>query len=303
MYQIVTGQKNLNDPVLGSRLLNRAGLHSFRVRLANWCNEQRRTRAVAWLSPEKNAELSANGVLAINNFLPPDQFARLRDEVENTVKAIAADSPTAAGEGSGYGQKQLKRWGFDRFDGGTLNRFITIDNATHPHALTFSRDARLRDITSAISGGWQLPHHVWMYQMIHGGAGKDPQKRFHRDTFFSSVKFWFCVRAVGSHQGPFEYVTGSHKLTPERLRWEEDRIQEALLRPRGQRSASFRLSDEEAGAARHGSVTRFDVDENTLIVADTFGFHRRGDAEPGSERLALYGNMRPWPFSLWRHHR
>lgn len=303
MYQIVTGQKNLNDPVLGSRLLNRAGLHTFRVKLANWCNQRRRTPQVSWLSPAQNTELDASGVLAIDNFLPPDQFAQLSDEVEGAIEAVAATCPAAPGSGRGYGQKQLQSWGFDRFDGGTLNRFITVDGVIHPQAAAFSREPKLRDLTSAIAGGWQLPHHVWMYHMVHGGAGMDPQKQFHRDTFFSSVKFWFCMRPVGSQQGPFEYIKGSHKLTPERVQWEEGKLQDALRRPQGQRSASFRVSAEDTGIVGSGEVTRFEVAENTLIIADTFGFHRRGDAESGAERLALYGNMRPWPFSLWRHHR
>ena len=35
---------------------------------------------------------------------------------------------------------------------------------------------------------------------------------------------------------------------------------------------------------------------NTLVLADVFGFHRRGAALPGRQRLALYGWNRPYPF-------
>ena len=35
---------------------------------------------------------------------------------------------------------------------------------------------------------------------------------------------------------------------------------------------------------------------NTLVLADVFGFHRRGRALQGRERLALYGWNRPYPF-------
>ena len=38
------------------------------------------------------------------------------------------------------------------------------------------------------------------------------------------------------------------------------------------------------------------VPGNTLVVANVFGFHRRGDAVPGTRRLCLYGNHRPQPF-------
>ena len=40
----------------------------------------------------------------------------------------------------------------------------------------------------------------------------------------------------------------------------------------------------------------FTVPANTLIIGDTHGFHRRGDAVPGTERFAVYGGMRRSPF-------
>ena len=39
-----------------------------------------------------------------------------------------------------------------------------------------------------------------------------------------------------------------------------------------------------------------DPPANTLVLADVFGFHRRGAAVPGRQRLALYGWNRQYPF-------
>ena len=40
----------------------------------------------------------------------------------------------------------------------------------------------------------------------------------------------------------------------------------------------------------------FECDANTLVLADVFGFHRRGSALPGRQRLSIYGWNRPYPF-------
>ena len=44
----------------------------------------------------------------------------------------------------------------------------------------------------------------------------------HADTFHPTAKFWLFLDDVGIEDGPFAYVPGSHKLTPERLAWEHE---------------------------------------------------------------------------------
>ena len=37
------------------------------------------------------------------------------------------------------------------------------------------------------------------------------------------MKAWLFLQDVGPADGPFSYVPGSHRLTPERLAWERKR--------------------------------------------------------------------------------
>ena len=54
-------------------------------------------------------------------------------------------------------------------------------------------------------------------------AQPDPQLELHADTFHPSLKAWLFLTDVADDQGPLTYVAGSHRLTPERLAWEQAR--------------------------------------------------------------------------------
>lgn len=301
MYQVLTGSKDLNGRLLGSRLLNRMGLHARRVQVADLCTLRRKRMAA--LDNGWRETLERDGFLVLKDFLPSEIFEVFRCEAEAAVSRVNDLSPAKQGRGKHFGAKQNHAWGFDRYDGGTLNRFININALEHPCAGTFRHMPMLRSLTQAAAGGRQRAQHVWFYLTLHGcgDTAGDPQKSLHRDTFFSSAKFWYFLRPVTADQGPFEYIPGSHKLTGERLAWENKMALKALEKKRGQRSSSFRLSEADAQAMGLPSAHKLVVPENTMVIADTFGFHRRGDAEAGTERLAMYGNMRPWPFSpgIW----
>ena len=82
---------------------------------------------------------------------------------------------------------------------------------------------------------------------------------------------------VAADQGPFTYVPGSHRLSPERLAWER-RMSLAAARSANaeDRQGSFRIEPSELPALDLPKPRVFAVPGNTLVVADTFGFHARG---------------------------
>jgi hypothetical protein len=90
-------------------------------------------------------------------------------------------------------------------------------------------------------------------------------------------------------------VLGSNHSTPRRLAWEYRRSL-AAASGRGGRGGSFRLGEDELQELGYPKPTVFAVPANTLIIADTNGFHRRGEAPPGAERFSIYGGMRRSPF-------
>src|SRR5262249_30240913 len=117
----------------------------------------------------------------------------------------------------------------------------------------------------------------------------DPQTLLHADTFHPTVKAWFFLTDVAQDGGPFVYVPGSHRLTPARLAWE--RRFGALPRrsPNAEiRQGSFRIGAGDLAEFGLPPPRVFAVPANTLVVADTFGFHARGPSLDPSLRVAVW---------------
>ena len=110
-------------------------------------------------------------------------------------------------------------------------------------------------------------------------GGADPQTRVHADTFHPTLTGFDFLEDVGPDDGPFCYVRGSHRLTPGRLAWEQAEsvrraTSEDVLTARG----SPRAAACDLEAMGFPPPAPLDCRANTLVVADTFGFHARGGA-------------------------
>ncbi len=65
------------------------------------------------------------------------------------------------------------------------------------------------------------------------------------------------------------------------------------------RQGSFRIEPHELSALGLGEPRVFAVPANTLIVADTFGFHARGPSAEPSLRAEIWAYGRRSPFAPW----
>ena len=82
--QLATGAKNFSkNPIIGSQRLNRRGLHASRVQRAHRMAAKRRQKLARLIDPVDRAAFDRDGFVAKENFLPADQFERLRDAVLN----------------------------------------------------------------------------------------------------------------------------------------------------------------------------------------------------------------------------
>ena len=96
----------------------------------------------------------------------------------------------------------------------------------------------------------ELPGCANVLVTSHARPGQDdPQCDLHSDTFHPSVKAWLFLTDVPEDEGPFTYVPGSHRLTPQRLAWEHRRsLAMAEERNRLSRRGSLRIWDGELAA-------------------------------------------------------
>ena len=295
MLSLLTRTKSFRDPWVGHPMLNRRWqLHRRRVQLADSLCRWRR-----WLKPSQRKDLERDGFLVIPNLLPDAAFLALRNEVEEHLAGANAAYPLPSNDQAGFQPKQPFPGGFDRYDGGTLNRFLHIDPEQLPCSAALSHDPRLSDCSRQVIGLPADHRKLDIYLTVHGEERRTPdlQKDLHRDTFFRALKFWIFLRPVTEQDGPFEMVPGSHRLTSARLRWEQATANAAIQhQQQPDVSGSFRIREQDLASLGLPPPVALTCPANTLVLADVFGFHRRGRALPGRERLSLYGWNRPYPF-------
>lgn len=280
--QLATGAKSFRDnPLIGSQRLNALGLHAARAHLAHRLAWARRARLTTGLLAADREAFDRDGFVIVRDFLPKALFASLRD----TVLSQRFDT------------REMRQ-------GNTITRRIAIGPdflRTVPAARILLRDQRFRALCRYVGSFRSEPlHYVQTILTDSGVPDPDPQTNLHADTFHPTLKAWFFLNDVEEADGPFSYVPGSHRLTPARLAWEQARSltagrSEDFLSARG----SLRVRNEELAGLGLPQPQRFPVPANTLVVADTCGFHARVAATRPSRRLELWSFSRRNPFLPW----
>ncbi|MEL6792816.1 MAG: phytanoyl-CoA dioxygenase family protein, partial [Pseudomonadota bacterium] len=270
----------LANPIIGNRRLNELGLHRARVAAAERMARFRRS-VMSGVSAEDRAAYEKDGFVIKENFLPDDVFKRIRDEV--------------------FGQSHPAR---EMRQGQTVTRMIPLTlsrRATMPETVRAAHDPALNRLTGFVAGrtGWPL-HTI---QTVIAEASKkpaDPQTALHADTFHSTSKFWLFLHDVELDDGPFMFAPGSHRLTPERLQWEHEQSITAREEKRPHHSfGSFRIPADHMERLGYREPRPVPVPANTLVVADTYGFHSRSPSSRPTVRTEIHGHLRRNPFPPW----
>lgn len=307
--QLASAHKRLDDGLVGSPLANLFGLHPARMLASDLCFAARRMQVKGSLSEElarTEADLAPflrYGAVAIHPFFPAPVFEAVRRECREHAKRFARRHPLPTNQAEhGFGNKQPFVGGFDRFDGGTLNRFLNIEESLMPATAAATRGNRLSALCALATAHAPMPEKFSLYQTVQGELSiPDEQQNPHRDTFFSTVKLWIFLDDVPSDVGPFAYAAGSQRMSLRRLVWEYRRAVAASCgvdRAPESRSGSFRVSSEELAGLGLDAPKQMPVAANTLVLADVRGIHCRSRGRPGAQRLSLYANLRRPPFRV-----
>ncbi|MCY0096369.1 phytanoyl-CoA dioxygenase family protein [Hoeflea ulvae] len=282
LAQLASGAKSFKkNPIIGSPWLNRHGLHTARLRSAESMADSRRRRLTHLVDSEDAESFARDGYVVRRNALPDDVFTRLRRQVE--------DHEFAA-------QEMLQ--------GNAVTRFIPITRAmmdTHADLGAFVRGRLFQGLLRYVAAANADPINFIHTVFAEPARGpRDPQTLFHSDTFHATAKAWYFLSDVTEDGGPLTYVPGSHRMTPARLAWEHQQSLTARSDPNGHHAqGSFRVADEQLQELGYRAPVRIAVPANTLVVADTHGFHARAVSERPTTRLSLYGSLRRNPFLPW----
>ncbi len=278
---ILTGAKSFYDnPVLGSPRLNRAGLHVWRKRSAHAFADRRRARLARHLPAELRAAFDRDGFVVLPDVLPQADFRRLQAELLDTELESRAHR-----------------------QGDTITRRVAVGPEVRRRfpALDALLDSpRWKGIMAYVASTRSAP--LYYIQTIVAGVVEglpDPQLHLHSDTFHPSLKAFLFLTDVADDGRPLTYVAGSHRLTPERARWERNKVVNIDICDRLSQRGSLRVEIEELALLGLPQPTRFAVPANTLVAIDTSGFHARADSDHPTLRVELWAYSRRTPFLPW----
>lgn len=264
-----TGAKSFENPVIGSKFLNRLGLHDARIISSYYFLRLRQLPFIFLANKEERKSWRENGYIMKEDFLPPELFS----QIEKAARAYKGNARQMR-------QGDTVTWRSDYND--TLRKV--------------ARHKPFRRLVSYATGRVERPM-LYIQQIIKNEGGTpDPQRQFHSDSFQPVIKLWLFLEDVTAEKGPLNYVPASHLPTRERLRWEREKSLSSID-DKYSRRGSLRISEDRLKTLGLTEVKEFVVKKNTLVIANTHGFHRRGDALPGTTRLEIYGSSRTQPFS------
>lgn len=262
------------EKTIDSKLLNVLGVQVARTVMA---------RAIYNMRPRLHAEcaseqetLRRDGLLVIPGFLPRDQFEQIRVEATSFIEDPAHHTKVRQ-----VGSNRLEivdmRWRGDQL----------------PRTRQFFDEPRVRAL---LEGAERRRVHGYgmrtLERLVQGDAPgeKDPETDLHSDIFYPVHKCWLYLTDVTPDSGPLVYVKGSHRANLTQLRY---LYQESC----GPNVGSRRISRDEL-EHMHLEETAVTCAMNTLVVANTLGYHRRSTGRPGAVRIALHESVRSRPFAL-----
>lgn len=280
--ELATGAKSFVDnPLIGSAALNRRGLHLARIRLAHRLASWRRSRLAHLLPADLRESFDRDGFVEIGNFLPRDKFEGMRDAL------MGGEFPAR-----------------EHRQGDTVTRRVAIGPEmlkAVPGLRILFQDRRWKGLMRYVASSRTEP--LYYLQTIFAGepgAPPDPQVNLHSDTFQPSLKAWFFLEDVAADGRPLTYVPGSHRLDAARERWEQGRSMTVLSEgDRLSQRGSLRIHPDELPSLGLPPPRPFVVPANTLVVADTCGFHARGQSDRPTVRVEIWAYSRRTPFLPW----
>jgi hypothetical protein len=279
---VLTHAKSFRDnPVIGSKRLNRKGLHVLRRKVAARIGAHRRRQLEKLVSAQDIADLERDGFIVKRDFLDEATFRAFRDEI--------------------MGLETLAR---EAVIGDTLTRLIPLDGITLkkvPAVRKVLEGPAYRGLLAFVGSFRRKPHlYVQTVFSQYCDGPPDIQSFYHSDTFHPTLKSWFYLEDVEDEGAPLTYVPGSHRVTPRRLAME--RRMSITARDVGDRltaEGSFRFTEAQLRRLRYGEPRRLPVAANTLVIADTSGIHRRSPTDRQTRRVSIWAYSRSNPFLPW----
>ncbi len=278
-----------NKKFISDTELNIMGLHIYRILLSHR----------VWKFKEPCTDIAKEyfdtGAVLINNFLPTDYFDSLKEFCNTTIEQNFPDG----------GRPKINA------------RELFLEN---PKFIEIVKSCANVDSLRANDNFGGYPNTELLYfKHLPGDDSsksweKEKQYKFHTDTFQPCFKCWLYLDDVGMDEGPFNFVVGSNKINFRRLSWDYESSlistekYSYLKKERdSDGSGSFRINEiasyvdekNQINDLGYREIKSYPSKSNSLLIANPFGFHKRGVGKTGVFRKTIHSQYRRLPFNIY----
>jgi hypothetical protein len=252
------------DKTITSRAANTLGSQVVRSMLARMVYRARRVPVPAFVQEDVKA-LERDGMLMVPNFLPQATF----DEVLQRTNEFCEQ------------ERERVR---EVVTGAVTLKVLRGNESPVAAAIPeFFASPRLKAIIEAAErrpGCFDRCYQA--IERLEQGWGEehDRETDLHSDIFFTMHKAWLYLSDVTIDTPPLVYVKGSHRLSPSALA--------GIYRESCTSNVGSRRITAEELTRQNMEETNVVCPANTLVVANTCGYHRRLRGKPGERRFALH---------------
>ncbi|MFN7291343.1 MAG: phytanoyl-CoA dioxygenase family protein [Pirellula sp.] len=273
LVQSFTGIK-----LVKNNFLNRMGLQVARTYGARWLYNLRPSPVDLSIKNHLQ-QLRSDGMVVMENFFSPTDFEALKTE----CLSILANNES---------RLNTRMHGPTEYSIAVLKEF---QDAKQDYIRKFYADPRLYALMQAAEKTkFKMENAHRAIERVRQGKETtqgDPETELHSDIFFHTHKAWLYLTDVTPKDAPLVYVKGSHRLTGKQAR----HIYKHSCNPK---TPSRRVTPDELKAMGWNEMA-LECKQNTLVVANVCGYHRRSVGQPGGERISLHCSIRLQPFAFW----
>lgn len=265
------------DKLVNSKFLNQKGIQKWRMAKAIERYKDRKFE-VSPLIKDQAHDIYNKGITQIDNFLDKDHFAQVAAE----CRAI----------------RDIGHWQNEKKMGPNVIKNLALkglDLSPYPGLKKLIEDERIKRMFEAAEKRpidiYGDNFYVLLQYLVQGDEdAHDPESDLHVDTFFNTHKAWLYIDDVKLENGPFVFVEESHKVdTPYRIEKEYEYSKRKNVK--GSRRIPQSELDEQNMKERICTCNK-----NTLVLANTLGYHRRLNGKGGHDRLTVAFSARFNPF-------
>jgi len=263
----------------GGLVLNILGYHILRIITFNLFHSLRKKKLPK--DPEGRRiyrEVLDNGIVSIPYFFPEDVFQKIKEECYRSEKEVISEK-----------SPRMLRSTLVRDDKGTSNPILEK---------YLAKNDLINKVVSALLGkDILISPKVYFEETFYsdedlGKPTSDFQDHLHFDVSYPTVKCLYYLNDVNEDNAAFEFVKGSQKMTLKRL-WLEYKMSVAFwLWSKERREREFPEINLDFMRRNKMVATPIIGQGNTLVIANTMGFHRRGIHRTTKPRHLIFVDYR-----------